>query len=304
MERIDEFFRLIVDSIPQHIVVIDESGVIRYVNKTWIDFGVKNSVSRVTNWVGFNYLTECDKAGAMGDAFGANAGKGIRSVISKRESSFYLEYPCHSSKERHWFMMDVMPFIVEESRYFVITHQDITERKLAEEQVEKASKKDGLTGISNRRSFDEFIRSEWRRCTRLKKHISIAMIDIDHFKALNDTYGHQQGDECLIRVANLLESFAKRPGDLSARYGGEEFVMVWGDTSPEKSKILAEKIRRAVEALEIPNENAPSGKNLTISLGLATTIPAKDEEATTIIEKADNLLYKAKENGRNQVAVD
>jgi diguanylate cyclase (GGDEF)-like protein len=301
MERIDEFFRLIVDSIPHHIVVIDESGIIRYVNQSWTAFARENSCSAVNNCKGLNYLAECDKAGAAGDAFGANAGKGIRSVIYGEKEKFYLEYPCHSPKEKRWFMMDVTPFIVKGYRYFIISHQDITQRKLAEEQVENAAKRDGLTGIFNRRSFDEFLNSEWRRCLRLKKPISVAMVDIDHFKALNDTYGHPKGDECLVKVAGILDTYAKRPGDLCARYGGEEFIMIWGDTPLEKAKNLVEKIRQSVADLNIPNKNAPGEKTLTISIGLTTVTPAKKSAEKDILEKADKLLYKAKENGRNRI---
>jgi diguanylate cyclase (GGDEF)-like protein len=127
------------------------------------------------------------------------------------------------------------------------------------------------------------------------------MVDIDHFKALNDTYGHPKGDECLVKVAGILDTYAKRPGDLCARYGGEEFIMIWGDTPLEKAKNLVEKIRQSVADLNIPNKNAPGEKTLTISIGLTTVTPAKKSAEKDILEKADKLLYKAKENGRNRI---
>lgn len=301
MEKSYDFLKLILDTVTEHIVVIDEAGSIRYVNNSWKAFGNKNACTAGDHWKGFNYLKECDKAASMGDNFGSMAGDGIRSVIGKKQPVFYFEYPCHSPREKRWFMMRVTPFQIDESRYFVISHQNITERKLAEEEVLNLAKIDGLTGIPNRRTFDEFLHEEWRRCMRLKKPISLAIIDIDHFKLLNDSYGHQKGDECLVKVEAILKEFANRPGDICARYGGEEFVLVWGDTSLDAAKNLSLQFSSRLIDLKIPHDKSPTSPYLTASIGLACMVPSPDAIENELVGMADRLLYKAKGSGRNRV---
>ena len=301
MENSYQFLSLVLDSITEHIVVIDETGEIQFVNKSWSAFGNKNACMIADDWSRMNYLEECDKASAMGDEFGTQAGFGIRSVIENQAPIFYFEYPCHSPDEKRWFMMRVTPFNTDGRNYFVISHQNITERKLAEEEVKNLARIDGLTDIPNRRAFDEFLLGEWSRCTRLKKTICLAIVDLDHFKLLNDNYGHQSGDECLIKVGKLLKKFVNRPSDMCARYGGEEFVMVWGDTSIEQGKLWANKLLKEIVDLNIANSGSSTKNCLTASIGLAAMIPTRDDEESELIGKADSMLYRAKEAGRNRV---
>ncbi len=301
MEKSCKFLKLILDSITEHIVVIDQIGKIQFVNKSWVTFGNNNACVVVNDWSGVNYLEECDKASAMEDDCGTKAGKGIRSVIEKHEPIFYLEYPCHSPDEKRWFMMRVTPFQVGGMNYFVISHQNITERKIAEEEVKSLARIDGLTEIPNRRTFDEFLHEEWRRCCRLQKPICLAIVDLDHFKLLNDTYGHQSGDECLVKVGKLLKEFANRPADICARYGGEEFALVWGDTLLEQARDLANELLKKLVKLNIPNRKSPTASYVTASIGLAETIPSRESKKSEIVSQADSMLYRAKENGRNRV---
>lgn len=298
-----EFLKLILNTITENIVVIDSSGEIRYVNKTWVSFGQDNDCEVEESWKGLNYLTECDKAAEMGDEFSIHASAGIRLVIKGEEETFYYEYPCHSPEEKRWFMMRVTPFVMQGSHYFVISHKNITERKLVEEEVAKLARLDGLTNISNRRYFNEFISEEWKRCQRLNMPISLAIIDLDYFKQLNDTYGHQEGDECLKSIGNLLKRFDRRPSDLCARYGGEEFAIVFGNTDKNKAKALVYQLNKEIRALHIPNENSLTYPTLTASIGLATMIPNKETTEAELIKRADEALYTAKENGRNQIFV-
>ncbi len=296
-----DFLKLVLDSITEHIVVIDELGDIQYVNKSWIDFGYENSCAMTNGWHHVKYLAECDKAAAAGDGFAKKAAIGIRKVIAGHDAIFYLEYPCHSPNEKRWFMMRVTPLVLAAKKYFVISHHNITERRLAEDQVKKIARLDGLTNISNRRSFNEFIAREWRRCKRLNKSICMAIIDIDHFKLLNDSYGHQVGDRCLKRLASLLKKYAKRPGDICARYGGEEFAIVWGDTSLDESILLAKDLMNNIARLKIPNTMSPISNYLTVSLGLSVAMPTKENSVKTLIAQADHMLYQAKANGRNRI---
>jgi diguanylate cyclase (GGDEF)-like protein len=297
-----EFLRRVIDAITEHIVVIDQNGAILFVNRSWTSFGNQNNCLIVdSSWQNINYLDVCNSAAAMGDEFGALAADGLRAVINNTEPLFYLEYPCHGPREKRWFMMRVSPFSMGQTRCFVVSHQNITERKLAEEQVLNLSRLDGLTGIGNRRRFDEFLHAEWNRCTRLGLPISLAIIDIDHFKLLNDTYGHLAGDDCLKAVGTALKAFANRPGDLCARYGGEEFAIIHGNTTLQQARLLAEQVLEAIRGLGIANEKSPTSPTMTASIGVAAMYPDQVSTETELIEAADKRLYQAKNQGRNRV---
>lgn len=297
-----EFLKSVIDSITEHIVVIDQEGVIQFVNNSWVKFSEGNN-SPITNaWLGINYLQACNKSAAMGDELAPKAAEGIRKVLNAEQKLFCLEYPCHSPDEKRWFVMRVTPFQLDDKAFYVLSHQNITERKLAEEEVLAQSRIDGLTNIANRRYFDEFLDSEWGRCVRLKLPITIAIIDIDHFKLLNDTYGHQAGDDCLRKIGPVLKTFATRPGDICARYGGEEFSIVFGNTTVEKILGIINKLLDAIRDLKIPNEKSPTMLTVTASIGVATMYPDSQTNKEELIKAADTLLYSAKKNGRNQIA--
>lgn len=159
---------------------------------------------------------------------------------------------------------------------------------------------DGLTGVANRRHFDEYLEQEWRRAVRKGSTVALILLDIDHFKRLNDSAGHQFGDECLRRVADTLIVSVRRAGDLAARYGGEEFALILPDAQLDWALGFAEDIRERVEALAIPHPESPLGR-LTVSLGVAVEQPDDPEAATTLIASADRALYRAKQGGRNRV---
>ena len=162
---------------------------------------------------------------------------------------------------------------------------------------------DGLTGVANRRRFDEFVMQEWRRAARDTKPMSLILLDIDFFEAYNDTYGHQAGDDCLKRVAEALNGAIRRPGDMVARYGGEEFVAVLPGTHSEGAALLAETLRARVEALGIAHAASWAGDRVTISVGVATTAPDRDSSPAPLIAAADRALYQAKHEGRNRVVI-
>ncbi len=294
----------ILNSIVEHIVVIDKTGKLVYVNDSWVTFGENNSKSASEDWTCANYLTVCDNSAETEDIYGKQAAKGIRSVINKEKADFYLEYPCHSPDEKRWFMMRVTPLDFPDGDYFVISHQNITERILAENDARNLARIDDLTKIYNRRTFNEFFHEEWMRCARLKIPISLAMVDLDHFKMINDTYGHQAGDSCLARIGEILKEFTNRPGDICARYGGEEFVLMWGDTKIEQAKKLALNLQKKIASLNIRNDSSPTEHFLTASIGVAECVPASSIEESELLSRADTMLYKAKENGRNRVATE
>jgi len=187
-------------------------------------------------------------------------------------------------------------------------HELELERKSAELEAANArlrslSALDGLTGIANRRAFDEFLEREWKRAIRKASSLAFIMVDIDHFKGYNDRYGHLAGDECLKQVAHTLAAHAKRPGDLVARFGGEEFGVILADTDMAGAQSVAEAMRRDVEALAIVHEASATAPVVTISLGVATHVPLPLETSERLVMAADRALYQAKSSGRNRFAV-
>ncbi|MGR3178760.1 MAG: GGDEF domain-containing response regulator [Candidatus Anammoxibacter sp.] len=168
-------------------------------------------------------------------------------------------------------------------------------------QLLELADKDSLTLLANRRCFSDFMDLEWRRCLRNKTPLSAIMIDIDHFKMYNDTYGHPQGDNTLKEVAAVLKDLCRRPGDLAARYGGEEFVVILSDVDYKNTTIFAGKLCEKVEQLSIPRSSSEVKDVVTVSVGAATVVPDEDTLPQQLIEMADVQLYKAKTSGRNQV---
>jgi diguanylate cyclase (GGDEF)-like protein len=172
----------------------------------------------------------------------------------------------------------------------------------ANKELERASRTDALTQVANRRHFDEFMSQLWARARHGSHAVSVLMLDLDHFKAYNDQYGHPMGDACLLAVAQALGQSLRRPGDLVARYGGEEFIAVLHKASPQQVEVAAERVRAAVEALRIAHEGSPMHGRVTISIGWASAPPGdREPTAHRLIAMADEALYQAKNRGRNRV---
>lgn len=167
-------------------------------------------------------------------------------------------------------------------------------------ELQRLSTTDGLTGIANRRFFDEMLLREWRRCSRMKMPISLVMIDVDHFKLYNDTYGHQAGDECLKAVAVQAALAVTRAADMAARYGGEEFVIVLGETDLNGARWVANNVRQRISDLKMVHESSKFDR-VTISCGVVSVMPSGKLSVDTFLHSADQALYLAKEQGRNCV---
>lgn len=162
---------------------------------------------------------------------------------------------------------------------------------------------DGLTGIANRRRFDQQLELEWRSCCRAGESLSLLMLDIDYFKQYNDEFGHLAGDECLRRVAMAMQQAIGRPYDLLARFGGEEFAVLLPRTNSHGAQFLAQNILLKIQHLALPHPYSPGGI-VTLSAGLATVVPQEHVLARQLLQRADEMLYKAKQQGRNRLMVD
>lgn len=184
----------------------------------------------------------------------------------------------------------------------VAISRDMTAHKDLEQKLATLAIKDGLTGLANRRHFDDMLQQEWRRAERDGTAVSLLMMDVDNFKKFNDHYGHQAGDSCLKAVAAALAAEARRPGDLAARYGGEEFVLLLPNTDEVGCALVAERIRQALETLKLPHALNPPAKRVTLSIGGATGWPNAETQSNhpSLIAAADRALYAAKNAGRDR----
>lgn len=200
-----------------------------------------------------------------------------------------------------YLAIDAGPIFDADGRLLAVveTLRDMTDHRKAQTALEQLAARDGLTGIANRRSFDERLNNEWQRERRDLGALSLLMIDVDHFKRYNDTYGHQAGDHCLQQIAIALEHEVYRPGDLVARYGGEEFAVILTATDAEGASKVARRILDRVAGLAIPHGGSETGC-VTLSIGASTLLPQPGMTQDDLIASADNALYRAKHGGRNR----
>lgn len=175
------------------------------------------------------------------------------------------------------------------------------ELKRQRDLLARLSHLDGLTGIPNRRALDDIMEREWRRGTRSLKPLSLLMLDIDHFKAYNDSCGHLAGDDCLRTVAQTLKTPLGRAADIVGRYGGEEFLAILPETDAAGARVVAEEIKAAVTNLALTHPASPQGSTITVSIGIATAVAHREQFHTCLLEAADRALYQAKQEGRNRV---
>jgi diguanylate cyclase (GGDEF)-like protein len=203
---------------------------------------------------------------------------------------------------RRYLAADASPIFGADGQLSAVveTLRDLTDEKMAQAALEQLATRDGLTGLANRRCFDDTLQAEWARALRQVQPLSLLMVDVDNFKAYNDAHGHLGGDECLKRVARAVAS-EMRANDLVARYGGEEFAVVLPNQSLKGAAIVAERIRSRVEQLQLPCRFAAG--HVTVSIGAATAIAGPDNHANQLVAIADAALYRAKHLGRNRISL-
>lgn len=235
-------------------------------------------------------VTASNDASSLKDAFNAGAMDFISrpfneiELLARIRSALTLKKEMDNRKSRENELIEITQLL-----------------KDANKKLQELSFLDGLTGIANRRYFDEVYASEWKRCLRENRPITLILADIDCFKTYNDNYGHQTGDECLKKVAMEIKNQCRRPGDLLARYGGEEFVILLPFTDHSGGLFIAQNLRHCIESLVIPHAFSLAGSFVTVSVGLATEIPTSDTSLEHLLRCADEALYEAKRTGRNKV---
>ncbi len=211
----------------------------------------------------------------------------------------------HCSEPRQWQQLeiDLLKSLATQVAIAIQQSSLFEQLEAANQELQRLASIDGLTQVANRRRFDEYLDAEWRRLGREQKPLSLILCDLDYFKVYNDTYGHLAGDSCLQQVAAVLRQSLKRPADLVARYGGEEFALILPNTDARGAVLVAETIRQGVRGLEIPHAKSPVSHYVTLSLGVATSVPTPEAIPDQLIITADEALYQAKAEGRDRVII-
>lgn len=284
----------VLNALTAHIVVLDGDGAIVLVNEAWTRFANENG-GPASAFIGVNYLAVCKHSlDCNHDATTEEAFKNLQALLSGAIESFSLEYPCDSPTEERWFCLRATRASGPEN-VFVLSHEDITARKKIERELEQIlerertlARTDDLTGALNRRQFFELAIHEYAVTKRYGQSLAVVLFDIDHFKRINDTAGHIAGDDVLRQVADLVRRHL-RDADLFARYGGEEFILLLPSTTAAQAVAVAERIRQELHSTAL----------VTISSGVAELAP-NDDSIDPVIQRADNALYEAKQQGRNR----
>jgi two-component system, cell cycle response regulator len=237
------------------------------------------------------------------EAAGLKATFGIPISLNQQVLAILVFFK-RSRSERDAKLASLMNAIAMQLGGFMQRKQAEADLKQANLDLQRLANLDGLTQVSNRRCFDEILLHEWKRSRREQVPLSLILCDIDSFKLYNDSYGHLSGDDCLKRVAQAISDSTRRPADFVARYGGEEFVILLPNTAIEGAVYIAEQIQQAVAALQIPHLYSPAGSIVTLSMGVACVLPLTEDNPEQLIAAADQALYTAKANGRNQYCIN
>ncbi|HEY0064198.1 MAG TPA: diguanylate cyclase [Telluria sp.] len=287
--------RTIVDSMGEGLMLVEASGAIQYANpacERYLGYDAGELAGRA-----IGTLLPADVANAWLDYFACwtsapeqARGQGTQAVALRLRDGLVREMD-----------LTLTSMQVAGAPLFIGLLHDISHHKQLEVSLERAALADPLTRIANRRHFDSFLELEWQRALRSAQPLSLIVLDVDHFKLYNDELGHAAGDAALREVAAVLAAHAPRATDLAARYGGEEFVLLFGETDATPARAMAESIRSAIEALQLPHPMSPCGQWLTASVGVVTIAPGKLDLLSDFFEAADRAMYAAKDAGRNRI---
>ena len=294
--------RATLDSLSAHIALVGTSGEIFLTNEVWRRFARANGTPPHEVSEGANYLDVCDSAGRAGSREAEAFADGLRSVLEGRLDEFAMEYPCHSPTEERWFVARATRFLRGDgvAQGAVVVHENVTERKLAEEATTHLALHDLLTDLPNRRLLRDRLEHALSRAAREGTAVAVLYLDLEGFKAVNDELGHEAGDRLLVAVAGRLRG-CLRGVDTAARLGGDEFVAVLEGVSGEGEALaLAERIARVL------GEPYPLGgceRTLTASMGVALSAHPHREDPEELLRSADLAMYRSKREGEGRVSL-
>lgn len=267
--------------------------------------GIENAMSAIVEQGHDKGAQELLEAGLNGQSLVINA---LNSFVTVVEDSSLREAAIASRKisrtQRNMMMLSGGAVALALVIGIVVLGREVrnkTRLRKHRDQLAKLSTTDALTGIANRRHFDEFFELAWHQTARSNLPLSLIIIDVDHFKLYNDEYGHAMGDDCLAAIAGAMDKVMVRTTDLAARIGGEEFACVLPDTDKDGAFTVADSIRKTIAALNIEHSKSTTASHVTVSIGAITCVPARHGDPAHLFKTADSLLYKAKEQGRNRV---
>jgi len=293
----------VVDALTSSICVVNLGGQILAVNRAWMEFSRSNAGGGEEAYLGTNYLKVCQSSSGPASKEATKFYDGLEAVLKGQTSVFQLEYPCHSPSELRWYLARVTPLSQRSGAGratrtgAVVSHMNITDRKLLELKYAKLASTDPLTGLPNRRFFEDNAKLELGRLRQFGGAMSLLMLDLDKFKLINDRYGHPAGDAVLKKFATRCRSVF-RETDLFARIGGEEFVALLVGTDETGAIALAERLR--LEVADSRVRTAAGTIRVTSSIGVAS-IKGSDRSIASALQRADEALYAAKAAGRNRV---
>lgn len=299
------FLQSIIDALTSEVAILDAAGRVFAINRAWRDSFAAAGGVLAASGIGESFLDWPARAPVEEKAAAEALVTGIRCVMRDEQPLYSMECPLTSNGRCRWVIARVSSFMSNGAVFAVVAYEDITMRKLFETQLENSrarlealSVRDELTSLNNRRYLNSALEQEIGRARRNSESFAVLLLDIDHFKSVNDTHGHQVGDVALRHIARVCRACA-RTGDVVARYGGEEIAFVLPQTGKEAAMEAAERIRKAIEADAMEIAGAVALK-LTASIGVAI-FPACGDTAEQLFVNADAGLYHAKRNGRNQV---
>lgn len=303
-------FQHIIENMHDGVITIDSQGIITTVNPaaaSILELNLEQIVDRKMSEVFFDYPQNDDFIQIILDAVYDS------SMSHHKVCGYYTGKHYKSLFMTTSFLKAQINYVVQPIGVTVL-FSDVTELgelrdaaaaldkiKVLNQKLERLSYLDELTGLPNRRYFNDICSREWRRAAREKKAMAVIMLDIDYFKEINDCMGHQGGDECLVSVANTLAKALNRPGDLAARFGGDEFIILLPDSDSSSALNIAESIQKSIGELKIENAGSPYGW-LTVSLGIAFRHHDSDATCESLCLAADQALYRAKSKGRNRIS--
>lgn len=289
--------QMVLDTLEQQIAVIDKQGIIVYTNKAWQLSGTNENISMTRLSVGSNFLHACQQMTQSGFSIMVEAVEGLKAVLERRSFHYQLEYPSYIVGCEGWYAMNITALQGIRSDLSVVTRQDITQRKQAQQKATHMAKHDPLTGLANRLYMREFLRQKWNHCQLYRAPMSMILIDIDQFKRFNKT-DDAFGDDCLVSIGQVLKNLTRRQDDLAVRYGSAEFLLILSNYNQEQTDCLGHLLRTGVEELGLSSQDQ---KPVTISVGAVTFQPSPHVHIQSVFQAAEQALSQAQRVGGNCV---